>query len=119
MNDDQVASGSFIVNLIDSLQKYYLKIKEHAKTYPYLVHVGFEFQLFSKEQIINTVNSSSSYTKSTISTLPAQTNSAANDGGTGTILCCVEAWLSSRNFSCFTGSVLESEMGWRRARGQS
>ncbi|KAL1324486.1 hypothetical protein HN51_034677 [Arachis hypogaea] len=34
--EDQVASASSTVNLIDSLQKQYLKIKENAETYPYV-----------------------------------------------------------------------------------
>ncbi|RYR69657.1 hypothetical protein Ahy_A03g016210 [Arachis hypogaea] len=34
--EDQVASAFSTVNLIDSLQKQYLKIKENAETYPYV-----------------------------------------------------------------------------------
>ncbi|KAL1324490.1 hypothetical protein HN51_034685 [Arachis hypogaea] len=34
--EDQVASASSTVNLIDSLQKQYFKIKENAETYPYV-----------------------------------------------------------------------------------
>ncbi|RYR53997.1 hypothetical protein Ahy_A06g029255 [Arachis hypogaea] len=35
-SEDQVASATSTVNLIDSLEKQYLKIKEHAETYPYV-----------------------------------------------------------------------------------
>ncbi|MED6209734.1 hypothetical protein PIB30_057648 [Stylosanthes scabra] len=34
--EDQVVSASSNGNLIDSLEKQYLKIKEHAETYPYV-----------------------------------------------------------------------------------